>query len=237
MKCLTLIAIFFVSIPLNIFAQMEVSFSTYKDTVQTIMFTYPDGDMSFDILTTTDSLVIDSIKRKICPYYILEKEKKRKAKRDLAIKAIINSPVPDFEAPDTIGFVHRPANYRGRVLILHFWNFWDDSFQQEIPILNSMIEKYRKDGLEILSFMDIKMGDSERNKLKKEPLDFALIPNAWQFSDQFLKISKTKPYMVLIDKNGLVRHLFINHKWRWETDKKFDIAPDFEEKVTLLLKE
>jgi peroxiredoxin len=237
MKRLTLIVLLFTVIPLSIFAQMEVQFSTLRDSVQMISFNYPDGDMSFDMFATTDSMVLDSIKRKICPYAILEKEKKRKIKNDITLKSIINSPVPDFEAPDTLGIVHHPANFRGRVLVLHFWNFWDFSFEKEIPYLNKMIEKYRKEGLEILSFMDIAIGDSERRKLKKEALDFTLIPNSWQFSDQFLKINKSKPYIVLIDKSGIIRHLFISHKWQWDINKNVDVTKDFEEKVALLLKE
>jgi peroxiredoxin len=237
MKRLTLIILLFTVTPLSIFAQMEVQFSTLRDSVQLISFTYPDGDRNFEMFATTDSMVLDSIKRKLCPYVVLEKEKKRKIKNDITLKSIINSPVPDFEAPDTIGFIHHPANFRGRVLILHFWNFWDYSFEKEIPILNKMIEKYRKDGLEILSFMDIAIGDSERKKLKKEALDFTLIPNAWQFSDQFLEINKSKPYMVLIDKRGIIRHLFISHKWQWDINKNVDVTKDFEEKVTMLLKE
>jgi peroxiredoxin len=237
MKRITLIGLIFTITPLSIFAQMVVNFSTYKDTLQVISFSYPDGDLGFDMITSTDSMLLDSIRRKLCPYSILEKEKKRKEKKEKTLKALINSPVPDFEAPDTMGFVHHPANYRGRVLILHFWNFWDFSFEKEIPFLNKLIEKYRKDGLEILSFMDIKIGDSERKKLNKESLDFTLIPNSWQFSDNFLSIGKSKPYVILIDKQGNIRHLFINHKWQFDIDKNFETAANFEEKVSMLLKE
>ena len=133
MKHHTLTLLFFAVYPLSILAQMEVQFSTYRDTTQVIFFSYPDGDSSFDMFVSTDSMLLDSIKKKICPFTILEKEKKRKIKRDNTIKALINSPVPDFEAPDTMGRVHHPANYRGRVLLLHFWNFWDLSFEKEIP--------------------------------------------------------------------------------------------------------
>jgi peroxiredoxin len=237
MKRITLIVLFFTLTPLSIFSQMEIKFSTMRDSMSVVTFFYADGDMSFDMIGLKDSMAFDSIKKNLCPYAILEKEKRRKIKRDNILKTIINSPVPDFEAPDTLGTVHHPSNYRGRVLILHFWNFWDYSFEKEIPILNKMIEKYRKDGLEVLSFMDIEIGDSERKKLKKESLDFTLIPNSWQFSDQFLKINKSKPYMILIDKSGIIRHLFINHKWQMDIDKKFEVAADFEEKVALLLKE
>jgi peroxiredoxin len=237
MKHLKLIILFFTMHPLSIFAQMEVHFSTYRDTSHVISFTYPDGDLGFNMFVTTDSMTLDSIKRNICPYAILEKEKQRKIKKDKTIKALINSPVPDFEAPDTMGVVHHPANYRGRVLLLHFWNFWDFSFEKEIPFLNKLIEKYRKDGLEILSFMDIKIGDSERKKLNKEPLDFTLIPNSWQFSDKFLNVDKSDPSVVLIDKNGNIRHLFINHNWQSDIVKRFEVAADFEKKVDLLLKE
>ena len=85
--------------------------------------------------------------------------------------------------------------------------------------------------------MDIEIGDSEREKLKKEPLDFTLIPNSWQFSDKFLNVEKSKPSIILIDKSGNIRHLFINHNWQSDIVKRFEVAADFENKLGLLLKE
>jgi peroxiredoxin len=237
MKHLTLIILFFTMHPLSIFAQMEMKFSSVWDSMGMVSFYYPDGDMGFEIVGPKDSMTLDSIKKNLCPYAILEKEKKRKTHREITLKAFLNSPVLDFEAPDTMGIVHHPANYRGRVLLLHFWNFWGFSFEREIPFLNNLIENHRKDGLEILSFVDIKIGDSERKKLKKEFVDFTLIPNAWQFSDKFLNIQKSKPYIVLIDKKGNIRHFFSHYEWQWERDKRFKIAGELAEKVESLLKE
>jgi peroxiredoxin len=237
MKRLTLIVLLFTGIPLSIFGQIKFEIITIRDSMYIAAFNYTDGEHNIISFVTKDSSEVDSLKKGLCIFRVFEQEKKRKTKRENTLKAIINSPIPDFEAPDTMGMVHHPSSYRGRVLILHFWDFWDFSFEKEIPFLNRLIEKYRKDGLEILSFMDIKIGDSERKKLKKESLDFTLIPNSWQFSDQFLNINKSKPYVILIDKRGNIRHLFINHKWQFDIDKKFEVAADFEEKVALLLKE
>jgi peroxiredoxin len=237
MKCLTLIVFLFFVTPLSILGQKEIKFSTTRDSIGIVTFYYADGEMSQNVFYLKDSMALDSIKKELCPYLILNKEKKRKAKRDNTIKALINSRVPDFEAPDTMGMMHRPSHYIGRVLVLHFWNFWDYSFEREIPVLNQMVEKYRKDGLEVLSFMDIPLGLSEKNKLQKTPIDFPLIPNSWQFSNHFLTVNTSKPYLVLIDKSGNIRHLFIHYEWQWDRDKTFNASVDLEEKIATLLKE
>ncbi len=151
----------------------------------------------------------DSFKRGLIPYTLeVQFEKSRREyvqKRDSFLKKAEGMPVPNFEALDTAGLMHRPSQYRGRVLILHFWNFWDYSFKNEIPKLNEIAEKYRKDGVEILSFTDLTLGDSEKKVLEKTPIYFPLVENAYRFAIEFMPIRLTPPYLVFVDKQGRMR--------------------------------
>jgi hypothetical protein len=239
MKQLTLIFLLFISIPLSILSQVKVEIVKSRDSMYLAVFNYADGEHSLSTIITKDSIEVDSLKKGLCLFNILEKEKNRKTQRDNTIKALVGTLIPDFEAPDTLGFIHRPSHYHGRVLILHFWNFWDYSFENEMPILNKMIDSHRKEGLEILSFTDIKLGESEKNKLKKTPIDFPLIPNAWQFSDKFLSLNKSKPYLVVVDKRGQFRHFFINRELNFLKDKEGEkkFATQIEDTILSLLKE
>ncbi len=69
----------------------------------------------------------DSFQRGLIPYALeIQFEKIRREyvqKRDSFLKKADGMPVPNFEARDTAGLMHRPSQYLGRVLILHFWNF------------------------------------------------------------------------------------------------------------------
>jgi peroxiredoxin len=131
--------------------------------------------------------------------------------RDSTIKAMLGQPIPDFDARDTMGLVHRPANYRGRVLLLRFFNFWDSSFENEIPVLNNLIERYHNKGLEILSFMDIGMTDTERRWLKEKPINHPLITDARLFMKKFIPVDKQVPYVVLVDKAGNFRYCYLKN--------------------------
>jgi thiol-disulfide isomerase/thioredoxin len=171
------------------------------------------------LVTQFDSILTqperDSFKHGLIPYVLQIRfdkyEREYTQKRDSFLKTLEGRLVPDFEAQDTSGLVHRPANYRGRVVILHFWNFWDYSFQNEIPYLNEIIEKYGKDGVKILSFVDLTLGASEKAFLEKTPVYFPIIENAYKFANAFLPFHQNKPYIVFIDKFGRMRY-FLTHE-------------------------
>ncbi len=190
----------------------------------------------------------DSLKLGHIPYVLSQKweeqRKRQQFKQDSILKTLVGTHVPDFEAKDTEGYPHRPFMYRGRVLILHFWNFWDNSFRNEIPALNEIVDKYRKDGVEVLSFVNLKIGDSEREYLKQNPVHFPIVENSYQFADAFLSIKIWLPYMIIVDKNGNMRFFYkhenlvkinsnINEKY---TEVKLPTF-DFEYKIQELLKE
>jgi peroxiredoxin len=192
----------------------------------------------------------DSFNRGLTPFSLSQRfeqeHKNHLRKRDSILKKMEGLPVPDFEARDTSGLVHRPAHYRGRVVLLHFWRFWDFSFQNEIPRLNEMIEKYRKDGLEILSFTDLSLEKSEKTYLEQHPVLFPIVENADKFGDIFLPIPVNKPYIVFVDKYGRMRHFLtqedmtviksnINEKVMGKETKPVNYK--LEDKILQLLKE
>ncbi len=187
-----LISLFFVVLVFKMSAQNQARFALPK---------------GFD--STLTQLERDSFKRGLVPLAMqIQFEKFRieyVQKRDSFLKKADGMSVPNFEALDTEGFMHRPAQYRGRVLLLHFWNFWDYSFQNEIPKLNEIVEKYRQDGVEILSFTDLTLGDSEKKVLEKTPIHFPLVENAYRFAAEFFPIRLNRPYIVFVDKRGLMR--------------------------------
>lgn len=195
---------------------------------------------------TGDKVEIDSLKRGLVPNRFkkrfsidLVNIKIQKQKKDSILKTMVNAPIKDFDAPDTEGFVHRPRNYQGRVLILHFWNFWDQSFENEIPVLNKMVEKYQKDGLAVLSFADIDLSKDEKEYLIKHPANFTIIPNSRAFVPKILPIRHSIPAMILIDKQGLMRYFYIEHEMNSRKSdfyKDFNEPNSFEGKVISLLK-
>jgi hypothetical protein len=228
-------------------------FINKKDSTISLRFQYKT-EMAFFSFKIYDSLQIDSVKQGLLStqikHKIIDYKNKTKleiTKRDSTIKALTLSLIPDFDAPDTSGFKHRPSQYLGRVLILHFFNFWDYSFNNEIPVLNNLIDRYHGQGLEILSFVDIGLTDSEKRFLSEKPVHFPLITHARRFMQQFLPIRKSTPYLVIVDKLGRFRYFYINNELnkRRETMQNdgsmliSKISTDYglEEKIKLLLSE
>jgi peroxiredoxin len=177
-----------------------------------------NDEMEFFFIKPQRPTLADSLKKDFMPdnlrdsiFNFREKMKLKRHQLDSTISALTNKPIPDFDARDTMGLVHRPANYRGRVLLLHFFNFWDYSFDNEIPVLNNLMERYNSKGLEIISFMDIGITHSERKWLKEHPINFPLITDARLFMRQFLPVTKQIPYVVLVDKAGNFRYFYLKN--------------------------
>ncbi len=250
MKNLLILSILLTSYPLSIFAQKEVKISVISDTAFTILMHFDDGSQTiywqnFKSYTPEE---IDSLKKNIPVHRAKQVVLRPIQKRDSTINSWLNTPVFDFDAPDTSGFVHRPSQYLGRVLILHFWNFWDsyDLKISELPHLDSLMVRYQKDGLAMLSFVDLSIGETEKRKLAENPLHFPLIPNSRQFFQKYLNTLIRLPSVIIVDKKGNFRHFFVKgepRKFIKEVDeKKFEtvyrrVRFDIENEVKRLLAE
>ena len=220
-------------------------FLAFSKTTAQPFFTLPAQIDSMYTVTERDSL-----KRGSIPYKMqvqMDKERREYAQKlkDF-LKKTENTPVPNFEARDTSGFTHRPSSYQGHVWLIHFWRFWDYSFQNELPRLNEMVEKYGKDGVKVLSFVDLSLGDAEKKYLTEHPVYFPIIENAQKFSRAFLDFDLGMPYIVFVDKYGKIRYFTtsdemtavrsnVNEK-AMDKQKK-PVVYNFEERVLQLLKE
>ena len=58
---------------------------------------------------------------------------------------------PDFALADMDGEQHRLADYRGKVILVNFWATWCPPCCREMPALEALYLKYRKQGLVVLA--------------------------------------------------------------------------------------
>ena len=158
-------------------------------------------------------------------------------KRNNLFSNMAGQPVPDFEAKDTEGYLQRAGMYKGRVLILHFWSFWGNSFDNEIPELNRLVATYQKDGLAVLSFTGVPLGEEEKKKLQENPIKFPLVENAYIFADAFFKTRLMRPCLVLVNKNGQMSYFYDGSMLpKNRQDPNPPLNFDFEDKIKALMK-
>ena len=59
-------------------------------------------------------------------------------------------PAPDFTLKDASGEDVSLSDYRGKVVILHFWATWCPYCKRLQPGLDALYKKYQQDGVELL---------------------------------------------------------------------------------------
>jgi thiol-disulfide isomerase/thioredoxin len=100
---------------------------------------------------------------------------------------------------------------RGQVVLLDFWASWCDPCVRGIPFLGELQRRYGKDGFSVVS---IKL-DGRRLGRARRPLlqtDFLLALATEEVANRYQVT--TLPHLVLIDRTGVVRHL-----WRGAGEK------------------
>lgn len=59
--------------------------------------------------------------------------------------------MPEFNLPDLTDTKHSLSEWKGKVVLLNFWATWCPPCQKEMPYLVDLQNKYKKQGLQIVS--------------------------------------------------------------------------------------
>ncbi len=65
--------------------------------------------------------------------------------------AYVGAPAPQFKLPELGGTLVSLSQFRGRPVLVNFWATWCPGCEEEMPDLEKLYEKHKKDGLEILA--------------------------------------------------------------------------------------
>ena len=119
----------------------------------------------------------------------------------------LNSPAPDFSytlvGSDEQGSL---SGHFGDVVLINFWATWCAPCLEELPALNDLQEKYRDQGLTVLTISD----ESSATLIdfgKTLPLRTVsgYIPDAESLPDPFKRTLAVRPTSYVIDREGIIR--------------------------------
>jgi peroxiredoxin len=129
---------------------------------------------------------------------------------------------PDFALKSTRGENLRLSEHRGEVVLLNFWASWCGPCRQEMPILNTLHQRYNKLGFSVIG-VNVDKDSSLADKLLKDiPVTFpVLLDDTGAVSNSYTV--SAMPTSVLIDRDGNMRFLHKGYKPGYEQEYENEI--------------
>lgn len=142
----------------------------------------------------------------------------------------LENPVPagDFTLKSAGGSNIRLSEYRGQVVMLNFWASWCGPCRQEFPHLDALQQKYAELGFTVFGVNVEQDRASADRVLRDIPVTFPILFDDENVVSELYGVD-AMPMTLLLDRNGMVRHLHRGYKPGYE-DK-------YEEQVRSLIRE
>ena len=104
----------------------------------------------------------------------------------------------------------RPADLKGKVVLVDFWASWCAPCKKSFPALNELHQRYGNKGLVIIA-VNV---DEERSKmeafLKTTPADFTVVRDAAQKLVEAVEV-ESMPTSFVLDANGRVKFIHVGY--------------------------
>lgn len=119
----------------------------------------------------------------------------------------IGSPAPDFTTHNLAGDRVQLADLRGSPVIINFWATWCGPCAQEMPILQSLADRYADTGLRVLA---VNTGESPAEIAdwqQRLDLRYDLLLDRDQAIAALFRL-RGQPSTYIVDAEGIISHIF-----------------------------
>ena len=97
------------------------------------------------------------------------------------------------------------TDFKGKVVYVDFWASWCGPCRQSLPILNTLREKYKAEGFEVIAINVDENTDDAKAFLKKYPVNYPIVSDPAAKTPELYKINGM-PTAFLIGKDGKVKY-------------------------------
>lgn len=118
----------------------------------------------------------------------------------------VGARAPEIGLRDLSGNQVSIASLRGRVVIVDFWASWCAPCREEMPVLNSLHQRYGSRGLSIVGVSQDRNVANARSFVAQHRVAFPVVHDASQAVARRYQPPRM-PSSYVIDRNGVVRHV------------------------------
>jgi thiol-disulfide isomerase/thioredoxin len=125
---------------------------------------------------------------------------------ETAPRALVGDPAPRYAATTLAGDSVSTGGLTGKVVLLNVWATWCAPCREEIPFLQTLYERHKGDGLEIIGVSVDARGQEET--IHGFVKDFGMTYPIWRDPDervQSLYMALGVPASYIIDRRGILR--------------------------------
>lgn len=123
---------------------------------------------------------------------------------------------PDFTLKSLSDKNIKLSEQAGNVVLLNFWASWCAPCRKEMPLLNELHNKYKALGFSVIGVNVEQETNLAKSFISSSPVDFPILLDDSNKASKLYDVN-AMPTTVIIDRNGVVRHL---HKGYQDGDEK-----------------
>jgi peroxiredoxin len=133
----------------------------------------------------------------------------------LAASSLEGQVAPDFVLRSATGENLRLSEYRGDVVLINFWATWCGPCRQEMPLLDDLYGRYQRVGFNLLG---VNIDEDSRRAMQMVQELGVNFPVLFDENKEVSKLYEVAamPMTILVDREGIVRHVHHGYKPGYE---------------------